>query len=142
MTTWYNKYLNLPYKHLGNNPETGIDCVNLCSLVLKTEKNLDIPYKSFEFCNIVDDNWYLKTNEQFIENAMKADARWQPVTTPKVFDILTMSIGSTNVTNHCAIFVEPNKCLHIMIARPSWVSPFKGYYKQYTTGIYRWNTSN
>jgi len=140
--TWYNKYLNLPHKHLGNDPETGIDCVNLCILILKNERGLDIPFHSFNFCDIVDNTWYLKTTEQLIENAIRADSRWQTVSAPRAFDVVTMSIGSTNVTNHCALFVEPNKCLHIMIDRPSWVSPFKGYYKQYTTGIYRWNTTN
>ena len=41
---WYNKYLNLPYIHLGDNPKTGIDCFNLCRLIYKEQLDIKIPY--------------------------------------------------------------------------------------------------
>jgi hypothetical protein len=37
MSNWYDQYCNLPYKHLGDDPVTGIDCVNLCRLFYKNE---------------------------------------------------------------------------------------------------------
>ena len=49
-----------------------------------------------------------------------------------------MSIGSTNVTNHCAMLVDRTKILQTMIKHTSWVAPYGNYYKQYTTGVYRW----
>ena len=55
MTTWYNKYKDFPYLHLGNNAETGIDCFNLCKLVYLNELNIDIPYTSDHFCKIIDE---------------------------------------------------------------------------------------
>ena len=57
---------------------------------------------------------------------------------PQLFDIILMSIGSTNVTNHCAMLVDRTKILQTMIKHTSWVAPYGNYYKQYTTGVYRW----
>lgn len=140
--SWYNKYLNIPFKHLGQSPISGMDCFSLCRYVYEQETGISIPYLTYEHCNIVDDDWYLKTTEPMFENIAKSDNRWKKVTEPKVFDFILMSIGSTNVTNHCALYVAPNKALHIMINRPSWIAPYRGYYEQYTTGIYRWTLDN
>jgi len=142
MTAWYNKYTNLPYKHLGQDPATGIDCFNLCSLILREECGFPIGLNTTDFCNIVDDDWYSKITESPFHNGVLYDRpnfRWKQVEVPAVYDILLMSIGSTNVINHCAMYVDNNKLLQIMIDRPSWLSPYGKYYKQYTLGIYRWN---
>ena len=142
MTQWYDKYLNLPYKHLGQDPITGIDCFNLCALVLKQECGFPVGMTTSDFCNIVDDDWYLKTHESLLDvgaNTNRSDFKWKQVTTPDIYDILILSIGSTNVANHCAMYIGNNKLLQIMIDRPSWISPYGKYYKQYTLGIYRWN---
>ena len=142
MFPWYNKYTNIPYKHLGNNPETGIDCGNLMALVYKQELNIDIPFSTSDFCNIIDDDWYLKTTEQFFETGIKLEKpgyKWKKVSEPKVYDLILMSIGDTNVTNHCALYVDRGKILHTMFNKKSWIAPYGNYYKQYTTGIYRWD---
>ena len=99
---WYNKYLNFPYQHLGDNIETGIDCFNLCRLIYK---------------------------EAF---------GWKQVRTPKEFDVITMSIGSTNITNHCALYIGANRILQTMVNRVSWTTVYGRYYKNYTIGIFRW----
>ena len=57
---------------------------------------------------------------------------------PKVFDVIVMSIGSTLISNHCALYVDTNRILHAMVDHTSWVSPYGSYYQQYTTGVYRW----
>lgn len=141
MTAWYNKYVNLPFKHLGDTVEKGFDCFNLCRYVYKQELGIDIPYATYDFCNIAEDDWYLKTSIQLLENATTLNQdnfKWEKVSTPKPFDILLLSMGSTNITNHCALYLEDNKLLQIMVDRKSWISPYGNYYKQYTTGIYRW----
>jgi cell wall-associated NlpC family hydrolase len=138
MTKWYDKYVNIPYKHLGNSPESGMDCYNLCRYVYKQETGVEIPFLSYDLCNIVDSDWYNKTTEQFFENEVASNPGCKKVTEPKIFDFILISIGSTNVTNHCALYVDKNKILHTMINKPSWISPYGSYYKQYTTGIYRW----
>ena len=138
MTAWYHKYKDFPYLHLGNNAETGIDCFNLCKLVYLKELNIDIPYTSSDFCKIVDEDWYSKTQERLFEQGATDEYGWIKVKEPKTYDIITMSLGATNVTNHCALYVDRNKILQTMINHKSWIAPYGNYYKQYTTGIYRW----
>ena len=138
---WYEKYTGFGYKHLGTEPEQGIDCFNLCNYVYKKELNIDIPYLSSNFCNIVDDDWYNKTNDNmFLDAANNIDNGWVKVATPKVYDIIIMSLGSTNTANHCAMYVDRSKMLQTMIGHKSWISLYGNYYKQYTLGIYRWKT--
>lgn len=140
MSNWLDKYTGIPFKHLGDDRQ-GIDCHNLCRLVLREECGLDLPKSSIHFCNIVDDHWYNKTTISPFEAHIKkqvAEGVCKKVNIPSKFDIVLMSLGSTNITNHCAIYVGNNKILHTMINRSSWVSSYGSYYKQYTTGIYRW----
>jgi cell wall-associated NlpC family hydrolase len=141
MNKWYEKYIGIQHKHLGDTLEEGMDCFNLLKYILEQEKGYKISYSTYDKCNIADDDWYLKTSEQLIENTANSDPNWELVLTPKVFDIITISIGSTNITNHCAMYVDNNKIIHNMVDRPAWVSKYAPYYKQYTTGMYRWNPS-
>jgi cell wall-associated NlpC family hydrolase len=138
MTAWYNKYKDFPYLHLGNNAETGIDCFNLCKLVYLNELEIDFPYTTSDFCKIVDEDWYSKTQERFFEINANEKTGWRKVKEPQLYDIITMSLGSTNITNHCALYVDRNKILQTMIDHKSWIAPYGNYYKQYTTGVYRW----
>ena len=137
--TWYNSYTGFPYKHLGDDIETGSDCFNLCRLVFRNELNIDIPYTTSDFCNIIDEDWYTKTHTQFmLDGFNNPDLGWEKVKTPQVYDIIIMSLGSSHVVNHCAIYVDLNKMLQTMINHKSWIAPYGRYYKQYTLGIYRW----
>jgi len=138
MTAWYNKYKDFPYLHLGNSAETGIDCFNLCKLVYLNELEIDFPYTTSDFCKIVDEDWYSKTQERFFEINANEKTGWRKVKEPQLYDIITMSLGSTNITNHCALYVDRNKILQTMIDHKSWIAPYGNYYKQYTTGVYRW----
>ena len=135
---WYNKYLNLPYLHLGNNTETGIDCFNLCRLIYKEQLDIDIPYDTADWCNIVDENWYNKTTIDNIGKAATEKFGWKKTTDLEKFNVITMSLGSTNVTNHCALFIGDNKILQTMIDKKSWIAPYGRYYKNYTLGMFKW----
>ena len=137
--TWYNSYTGFPYKHLGDDKETGIDCFNLCRLVFRNELNIDIPYTTSDYCNIVDEDWYTKTHTQFmLDGFNNPDLGWEKVKTPQVYDIIIMSLGSSHVVNHCAIYVDLNKMLQTMINHKSWVAPYGRWYKNFTVGIYKW----
>ncbi len=138
MTIWYNKYKDFPYLHLGNDIETGIDCFNLCKLVYLKHLNIDLPYTTDTFCKIIDEDWYSKTQERLFEVNANEKTGWRKVKEPQLYDIITMSLGSTNVTNHCALYVDRGKILQTMIKHKSWIAPYGNYYKQYTTGVYRW----
>jgi cell wall-associated NlpC family hydrolase len=139
---WYNKYLGIPFKHLGQSPDTGLDCYTLCKHIIRAEKGIQLPYTSYEICNIADDDWYLKTNSQLLLDVVNSDTRCVKVLYPQPFDIVLLTIGSSNVVNHCALYVGSDKIIQTMIDRPSWVSSYGKYYKQYTAGIYRWISKN
>ena len=138
ISPWYNNYLGFPYRHLGNNIETGIDCFNLCRLVYKEQLGIDIPYDTADWCNIVDEDWYNKTSIDNIGKAATEAFGWKKTTDLEKFNIITMSIGSTNVTNHCALYLGDNKILQTMIDKISWIAPYGRYYKNYTIGMFKW----
>jgi len=138
MSNWYDQYCNLPYKHLGDDPVKGIDCVNLCRLLYKNELGFDFKLKSSDFCNILEDDWYTKTHSQFLEDWASSQTDWIQVKEAKKYDLILMSMGSTNVTNHIAVHVGDNKILQTMLDRTSGVWPYRGPFKQYTTRILRW----
>jgi cell wall-associated NlpC family hydrolase len=140
MNKWYEKYTGFPYKHLGNSITDGIDCFNLCKLVYKNELSIDIPYLTSDFCNIVDENWYTKTHDQFMLKAATTEYGWTKVSEPKIYDVIVMSLGSTHVANHCALYVDTNRMLQTMLQHTSWIAPYGSYYKQYTVGVYRWKS--
>ena len=139
---WYKKYVGFPYVHLGDDPKTGIDCFNLIRYIYREERGIDIPYDTTDFCDILDEQWYNKTHDKPFEKGGSLDYGWEKVFSPIVFDVITMTIGSTNCTNHCAIYVEKNRILQTMLEHDSWIAPYGRYYKQYTMGIYRWNPAH
>jgi cell wall-associated NlpC family hydrolase len=141
---WYNKYVGFPYLHLGQDVEKGIDCFNLIRHVYKEEKQITIPYTTQDFCNIVDENWYTKVHEHPFEEFRNDKWGWTEikVTELKPFDVVIMSLGSTNCVNHCALYVAKNKILQTMIDHTSWIAPYGNYYIQYTMGAFRWKGIN
>jgi len=139
MSKWYDKYINFPYKHLGQDPTTGIDCFNLCKLAFKNELEIDIPYSTHDFCNIVYEDWYNKTQNQYFLDASK-NGDWKEIQKLEPFDIILMSIGSTNVVNHCALYVGDNKILQTMENRDSGIYTYHRYYQQYTVKKVRWKS--
>ena len=138
ITPWYNKYLNFPYKHLGNDIKTGIDCFNLCRLVYKEQLGIEIPYDTADWCNIVDEDWYNKTQDRPFDKGGTEAYGWKKTKELDEFNIITMSIGATNVTNHCALYLGKNKMLQTMIDHKSWIAPYGRWYKNFTVGIYKW----
>ena len=134
---WLPNYLNLPYKHLGND-RSGIDCFNLCALIYREVLNIEIPYTTQDSGCDVSVNWYDSnlTANILIDRATPKWG-WDIVTEPISFDIVLMSIGATSAPNHCALFLD-NKILQIMEGRPSCIAEYKRYYKQYTVKVGRW----
>jgi cell wall-associated NlpC family hydrolase len=133
---WVENYKGLPFKHLGLSKETGIDCFNLIKVIYKEHLNIDIPYSTRDWCNIIDEDWYHKTHEKLIEAG--ANVGWEKISSPELFSVITMSMGTTTITNHCGMYLGDNKMLHIMQGHKSHVAVYGTYYKQYTSGIYKW----
>lgn len=138
MAVEWDKYVGLPFKHLGLDPNTGIDCFNLVKYIYKQELEIEIPYTTRDWCNIVDDYWYQQIHEDSIKKASSKDYGWQLVNSPKEFDVITMTIGSSTITNHCGLYIGNSKILHIFQNHKSHIAVYGNYYKQYTMGINRW----
>lgn len=132
----YNKYTGFPYRHLGNDKEKGIDCFNLIRYIYKIERGIEIPYLSSDFCNIIDEDWYNKSTVDLFKKG--STQGWDRVSDLEEYDLIMMSIGSTNTTNHCAMYIGGSRIIHTMMGRESFISPYGRYYEQYTVGVLRW----
>jgi cell wall-associated NlpC family hydrolase len=138
METSWDKYVGLPFKHLGIDPETGIDCFNLIKCIYKKELNIELPYTTRNFCDIIDDNWYARTHERLIDNVSNLKYGWEKTDKLEPYNVITMTMGSSNITNHCAIYIGNNKILHTLQNHKSHIAVYGSYYKQYTMGIFKW----
>jgi cell wall-associated NlpC family hydrolase len=153
MTNWYDKYINLPYKHLGIDPNTGIDCFNLIRYIYKQELNIDIPYTTKDFCDNPDVyGWYSGATDFPMERAATEEFGWIIIEKKsswneilELHDVVLMKVGSTNCINHAALVVDINgrykKLLHTMADNPSgsWLAPYgKIYESNYTERVVRW----
>lgn len=132
------KYLNAPFKHLGLKLETGIDCFNLIREFYLQELQIEIPYTTRTWCDIVDENWYSKIHTELIKNITKEEYGWREIETPEKYCMITMSIGTSTITNHCALYLEQNKMLQVLQNTRSHIATYGKFYQQYTTGIYKW----
>ncbi len=139
MNQWFNKYTDIPYKLFGTDPTTGMDCFNLLCYVFKQEAGIAIPYTSSDFLKMVDDLWFTKTHEQHFLNGSK-NGDWVEVDTLQLYDLILMSLGSTNVVNHVAMYVENNKILQMIENRDSAIYDYHKYFRQYTIKKVRWKT--
>lgn len=143
MKKWYDKYVGIPFADFKNDLTTGIDCVNLTITIFKNERNININTDTSELCPLIERGWYNKLSEdimlQFFE---KYKDYFEEIDKSqlKIFDIILFSIGSTNITNHCAMYVDNNKILHTMENKKSWISPYGRYYKNYTIKAFRWKS--
>jgi cell wall-associated NlpC family hydrolase len=143
MPTWITRYLDIPYRHLGASIEKGIDCGNLCATVIKEQTGEDVGYKTSDFCDIVDEDWYKKTHQHIFDEFFKNEKYGMiEVDNLQPFDIIIMSIGSTNISNHCSLYIGNGKMLQTMINHNSWIAPYGKWYQRYTTGKFRWKNFN
>ena len=138
MAVEWNKYVGCPFKHLGLDPKKGIDCLNLIIHIYKEELGIEIPYTSRDWCNTVSDYWYDATFERPFEKGGTKEYGWKKVTDPEEFDVITMTLGSSLITNHAAIYIGKGKILHSFQNHKSHIAVYGNYFKQYTMGIHRW----
>ena len=104
----------------------------------KEQLGIEIPYDTADWCNIVDEDWYNKTQDRPFDKGGTEAYGWKKTNDLEKFNVITMSIGATNVTNHCALYLGSNKMLQTMINHKSWVAPYGRWYKNFTVGIYKW----
>jgi len=137
----YKKYCGLPYEHLGNDVIKGIDCVNLALHIIKEETGVTRDYTTKTFCNL-EGNWYNKADSHKFNplNNFKDKANgWVSVDKNKLkeYDVIIMTIGASNVPNHCALYLGQNKMLMILEGKTSYIATYGNSYKQYTNMCFR-----
>ena len=111
---WYNKYLDFPYKHLGNDIKTGIDCFNLCRLVYKEQLGIEIPYDTADWCNIVDEDWYNKTQDRPFDKGGTEAYGWKK--TKHDYEIMINNLNkkleeSNSIGNNRYIIISQEKAI-------------------------------
>ena len=138
LETDWTKYIGFPYKHLGLEPKTGIDCFNLIKYVFLKEFGIDFSYSTRDLCNIIDENWYYKTHEAFFTEDNILSRGWEKTEILEPFNAVTMVMGTSNITNHCALYIGNNRIIHTLQNHKSHIAVYGNYYKQYTVGKYKW----
>jgi len=146
MRQWYNRYEGIPYKHLGNDPKKGVDCFNLIKYIYEKERNIIIPYTTSTFLDCPFEDWYQGLAGNPLSKLKDIQYGWQLINVdvkgveePEIFDIILLSMGSTNYANHTAMYVGNKKMIHVMKnIQHSRIAPYGRYYREYTEGIYRW----
>jgi cell wall-associated NlpC family hydrolase len=138
METNWEKYIGIPYKHLGIDPKKGLDCLNLIKYIYKEELNIELPYTTRNFCDILDENWYSRTHERYFDDSKIFANGWEKTNTLEPFDAITMVMGTSSITNHCALYIGNNRIIHTIQNHKSHIAVYGSYYKQYTMGVYKW----
>jgi cell wall-associated NlpC family hydrolase len=130
----------IPYKHLGTDKD-GIDCFNLGVLLYKEILNIIIPYTTADFPTADKDvNWFNKVeNPTLLYDCFTEKYGWKLVEKAKPFDVILMSIGSTNYANHCGVLLPNANMLHTMMGHRSHQIRYGNIFRQATVRIGRWD---
>lgn len=139
---WAEKYMTVPYVSNGNS-FAGVNCWGLVSLVLKTEKGIEVAeYNGISAAEI-------RKISRSIRNA-KGIPPWQtiiPVGSEQPFDVVTMKglVGGHPLEIHVGIVTAPGICLHIARKLGAVQLPFRDspagrmhrMFENKITGIFR-----
>lgn len=124
-------YLGIPYKFKGRDRQ-GIDCLGLVWLYLK-EKGISIPDH---------DGMPMEKMAQpdYLERALRAlDQIGQRVDEPQADDIVVMRLPGGYT--HMGVMVDNRHMLHVLIDRPSSLTPIRKYRRR-IVAIYRLHSKN
>lgn len=124
------KYLEIPYKHMGRD-ESGIDCWGLILMFYKDVYRV----KLWDIEESYDIDWSFKNKNHFIENYHK---EWIISGTPKKFDVVLFKTKG-KIVNHGGIYLGEGKFLHASKASIGITrfSENKNYWKKNIENFYR-----
>lgn len=100
---WWNKYIGTPFEERGRGPD-GYDCWGLARLIMKQEKNIDLPCLS---------EIYEKTTDHIlISDAVLREQKigWKEITRPAAFDFIVMR--QMGVPMHIGVVTKPGYMIH------------------------------
>lgn len=122
-----DRYLGIPYKHLGRNSEEGLDCWGLIKCVYR-----DLKFDVWDPVKQYSPN--LRNGENhLIENYHK---EWYEIVSPHIFDVVLFN-NSRGVANHAGIVLSLWCFLHcgrsgVIISKLSdrkWIERKVGFYR-------------
>jgi len=125
-----NKYLGVPFKHMGRDPRTGLDCWGLIKCIY-TDAGIDLfDLESYEI------HFALLGKNYFIENYSR---QWARVESPQFMDVVLFRTKG-NVVNHAGLVLNESRFIHtgpsklgVIVSRLGELSIF-----QRTAGFYRY----
>ena len=125
----FSKYIGLKYKLKGRE-SSGLDCYGLVYLIYKEEKGIVLPdFNSIQYC----DTWYEKGEHHITDGIEKIWNIGKEIKKPyKPYDVMFFySSPSKTVVNHCGLFIEDNKFIHIYPHEKSYseIARFSGYWE-------------
>lgn len=125
----YEKYLGIPFKHLGRDRK-GLDCYGLLILYYKEEFGIDILDWSYE------PDWSKKGANYFIQEAPKVSKKVTSIQTHDVVLFYTDLVRK--VVNHAGIVVQaPNKVIQAMKTGVTLTDISTPVFKRRVEGFYR-----
>lgn len=129
----FENYIGLQFKHKGRD-FNGVDCYGLLSLMLKEEKNIDIPDYEYTL------NWSSEGCDH-IKEKMGYFTNWKRIKEPsKPFDVLLFYASSNSkIVNHMGIFIGDNKFIHINSLYRSRIDKLEGYWENKLYAVLRCN---
>lgn len=98
------KYIGIPFKHLGRNPEEGLDCYGV---LINVYKELGITLYDYEY----QEEWGKNQDNNknfFIENYYK---EWKK-TDKKTFPNVVLLINNLHKVDHAGVIIDEFKFIH------------------------------
>ena len=128
------KYIGLPYKNLGRDLK-GIDCYGLIYLIFQNERKIELP----DFTDLMYEKEWYKSKNHILDNV---DEKWIEVSSSyKKYDIFLMKLGTKNIVNHCGMFIEGDKFIHIYENQTSMISHLNGFWSDIFHKAIRWKVN-
>lgn len=126
-TAIVQKYIGIPYIHLGRNPDIGLDCWGLIKCIYK-----DAGYDIIDLENY-DQNWAKKGKNYFVENY---HCQFEEVSCPEIMDIVLL-LNSKGVANHAGVYLNTGIFIHCCkqgvvkssIREKRWRGRVEGFYR-------------
>ena len=116
----FSKYINIPYKHKGSD-FLGCDCWGLIKLIMREEKNIELP----EF-------WYTEFWDEEYKNCIKDNIKnvsVKKVVQPfNVFDGVLFYNQGKRIVSHIGLIVEEDKFIHMYLKNASKIDRLGGYW--------------
>lgn len=117
------KYLGIPYKHLGRDPKDGLDCYGLIVCIYR-----DLGVELIDFDKYMPE-WSRSGDNYFAENYHH---QWEEVEIPRLFDVVLFQ-NKEGIANHAGLFLYGGRFIHgckagVVISRDIGM-PVVGYYR-------------